>query len=96
MGETDVVAATGEEIANWKSGLSALHVRIAPHLVRHEACARVGRYLDGVLSRVEWNHGWQVTEEGLERAKNEVGWTSTRLGAYARHERRQDDCIDPR
>jgi hypothetical protein len=58
MSGTDMVATRVDEIAEWKSGLTALHARIAPRFVRHEARERAGRYLDGLLRRVERKKGW--------------------------------------
>src|SRR5947209_18168151 len=67
--------ATGEQ------ELAALHARIGPHFRRAEVRARVGRFLAGLLSRVERKNGWQLAEEldesgpqGMQRLLNAADW----------------------
>ncbi len=61
--------------------LAALHERIGPHFQRAEVRERVGRFLRGLLSRVERKNGWQVAEElnesgpqGVQRLLNAAAW----------------------
>src|SRR5205085_9560010 len=54
--ELDLIA-TGEQ------ELAALHARIGPHFRRAEVRERAGRFLTGLLSRVERKNGWQLAEE---------------------------------
>ena len=67
--------ATGEQ------ELAALHERIGPHFGRAEVRERVGRFLRGLLSRVERKNGWQLAEEldesgpqGVQRLLNAADW----------------------
>ena len=67
--------ATGEQ------ELAALHARIGPHFRRAEVRARVGRFLAGLLSRIERKNGWQLAEEldesgpqGVQRLLNAADW----------------------
>ena len=58
-----------------------LHVRIAHRFARSEARARAGRYLVGLLERVERKNGWQLAEaigetgpHGVQRLLNSAAW----------------------
>src|SRR2546427_11678641 len=55
--------------------------RIGSHFRRAEARKRVGRYLHGLLRRVERRNGWQMAEElgeanahGVQRLLEEADW----------------------
>lgn len=56
-----------EAIEGWRAGLEALQARIAPRFRRPEVRARAGRYLAGLLERVERKNGWQLAEHLGER-----------------------------
>src|SRR5215213_4661094 len=70
--------ATIERYADtWK----VLHARIAHRFARCEARERAGRYLAGLLERVERNNGWQLAEamgeagpHGVQRLLNAATW----------------------
>jgi SRSO17 transposase len=58
-----------------------LHGRIAGRFVRSEARDRAGRYLLGLLGRVERKNGWQLAEaigeadpQGVQRLLNTARW----------------------
>jgi hypothetical protein len=70
-----------------RTGLAALHARIAPHFRRREARERARRYLEGLLRRIERKNGWQLAEalgeggpQGMQRLLNaaEMPPTGTR------------------
>src|SRR5229473_1452736 len=68
-------------LANGEQELAALHARIGPHFGRAEVRERVGRFLRGLLSRVERKNGWQLAEEldesgpqGVQRLLNAAHW----------------------
>ncbi len=68
-------------LANGEQELAALHARIGPHFGRAEVRERVGRFLAGLLSRVERKNGWQLAEEldesgpqGVQRLLNAADW----------------------
>src|SRR5258708_17071429 len=68
-------------LANGEQELAALHARIGPHFGRAEVRERVGRFLRGLLSRVERKNGWQLAEElnesgpqGVQRLLNAADW----------------------
>src|SRR5260221_5593568 len=68
-------------IANGVQELAALHARIGSHFGRAEVRERVGRFLAGLLARVERKNGWQLAEElgesgphGLQRLLNAADW----------------------
>ena len=70
-----------EEIVGWREGLDALHARIAGRFARAEVRARVGRYLTGLVGRVERKNGWQLAEalgeagpQGVQRLLNAAHW----------------------
>jgi len=70
-----------EEIAGWRDGLDALHGRIAGRFTRAEVRTRVGRYLAGLVGRVERKNGWQLAEalgeagpQGMQRLLNAADW----------------------
>ena len=61
----------------WKD----LHARIAHRFARSEARERAGRYLAGLLERVERKNGWQLAEaigetgpHGVQRLLNAATW----------------------
>lgn len=57
--------ARGSEIEGWRAGLGALHDRIAHRFRRSEVRQPVGRYLLGLLGRVDrknggsWRNRWE-------------------------------------
>ena len=60
-----MVAYTGiAAIAGWSSALEELHRRIAHRFARSEARERVGRYLSGLLQRVERKPGTRIAGGG--------------------------------
>jgi SRSO17 transposase len=68
-------------LANGEQEFAALHARIGPHFRRAEVRTRVGRFLAGLLSRVERKNGWQLAEEldesgpqGVQRLLNAADW----------------------
>ncbi len=68
-------------LANGEQELASLHERIGPYFGRAEVRERVGRFLSGLLSRVERKNGWQLAEEldesgpqGVQRLLNAAGW----------------------
>ena len=70
-----------EEIVGWREGLDALHARIAGRFARAEVRARAGRYLAGLVGRVERKNGWQLAEhlgeagpQGVQRLLNAAQW----------------------
>ena len=72
---------TIDQIAGWRQGLDEVHRRIASRFARPEACARAGRYLEGLLSHAERKNGWQLAEaigettpDGVQRLLNAARW----------------------
>lgn len=70
-----------EDIEGWRDGLGALHARIAGRFARAEVRARAGRYLAGLVGRVERKNGWQMAEhlgesgpQGVQRLLNAADW----------------------
>src|SRR5207248_11364513 len=68
-------------LTNGEQELAALHARIEPHFRRAEVRERVGRFLRGLLSRVERKNGWQLAEEldesgpqGVQRLLHAATW----------------------
>jgi SRSO17 transposase len=64
-----------------RSGLAALHARIARHFRRREARERARRYLEGLLGQIERKNGWQLAEalgeggpQGMQRLLNAADW----------------------
>ena len=62
----------GETLTRWSETLAALHARIAPRFRRPEVRERAGRYLAGLLERVERKNGWQLAETIGEREPRSV------------------------
>ena len=71
-----------------------LHARIGRRFARSEARERVGRYLAGLLERVERKNGWQLAEalgepgpQGVQRLLSAAAWDTdgmrVDLRAYA-------------
>src|SRR6185312_13918485 len=54
-------------LEGWRAGLEALHARIGGRFRRSEVRERAGRYLAGLLGRVERKNGWQLAEQLGER-----------------------------
>jgi SRSO17 transposase len=72
---------TSREIAGWREGLEALHVRIGHRFCRAEARERAQRYLAGLLDRVERKNGWQLAAhlgeagpQGVQRLLHAADW----------------------
>ncbi len=69
------------EVAEWATGLAALHARIAGRFFRPEPRRRALAYLRGLLSPVERKNGWQVAEQvgeatpdGIQRLLATARW----------------------
>jgi SRSO17 transposase len=75
-------AASGlATIARWSDALAELHARIGRRFARSEARERAGRYLAGLLGRVERKNGWQLAEamgeagpRGVQRLLSAAAW----------------------
>jgi SRSO17 transposase len=63
MGADELTAA---ELVTWTEGLDEVQQRIGSRFARSEQRQRVGRYLNGLLSRVERKNGWQLAEHAGE------------------------------
>ncbi len=70
-----------KDIEGWRDGLGALHARIAGRFARAEVRERAGRYLAGLVGRVERKNGWQMAEhlgesgpQGVQRLLNAAEW----------------------
>jgi SRSO17 transposase len=68
-------------IARCADGLADLHARIADRFARSEAREQAGRYLAGLLDRVERKNGWQLAEaigeagpRGVQRLLSAAAW----------------------
>jgi SRSO17 transposase len=68
-------------VEHWRAGLDGLVARIAARFRRREVRQRVGRYLAGLLARVERKNGWQLAEQigeagpqGVQRLLNAAVW----------------------
>lgn len=68
-------------VAGWADALEELHRRIGHRFSRSEARQRVGRYLFGLLGRVERKNGWHLAEaigetdpQGVQRLLNSAKW----------------------
>jgi SRSO17 transposase len=79
--ETEGTMTTQAQIAGWRTGLDALHARIAGRFRRAEARQRVKRYLLGLLDRIDRKNGWQLAEhlgergpQGVQRLLNAADW----------------------
>jgi SRSO17 transposase len=78
--------ARQETIAGWRVGLEALHARIGGRFRRSEVRERAGRYLAGLLERVERKNGWQLAEQlgerhprGVQRLLDAARWDADAL-----------------
>src|SRR5215204_3520689 len=76
-----VDGSSPDAVGGWAEGLTALHARIAGRFARAEVRARVRRYLEGLLGRVERKNGWQLAEalgeagpQGVQRLLNAATW----------------------
>ena len=68
-------------IARCADAWAELHARIGPRFARSEARERAGRYLAGLLERVERKNGWQLAEamgeagpRGVQRLLSAAAW----------------------
>lgn len=73
--------SSGIALDRWAATLAALHARIAHRFAQAEVRERVGRYLAGLLGRVERKNGWQLAEgigerepRGVQRLLSEARW----------------------
>jgi SRSO17 transposase len=71
----------GSILERWSDTLADLHARIAHRFTRAEVRARAGRYLAGLLGRVERKNGWQLAEaigepepRGVQRLLSHASW----------------------
>ncbi len=80
---SEYCSAEGEiaALGQWSGALDELQGRIAHRFRRVEVRARVGRYLAGLLGRVERKNGWQLAEasgaagpQGVQRLLNAAHW----------------------
>ena len=80
-----MVATSGSSgwgsIDRWSDALAEVHGRIARRIARAEVRERVGRYLAGLLGRVERKNGWQLAEaigetepRGVQRLLSDASW----------------------
>jgi SRSO17 transposase len=67
--------------SGWSEVLAEIHARTAHGFVRAEVRERVGRYLVGLLDRVERKNSWQLAEalgetgpQGIQRLLNGAVW----------------------
>jgi SRSO17 transposase len=65
----------------WSEVLAEVQAHIAPRFARAEVRERVGRYLVGLIDRVERKNGWQLAEalgeqgpQGVQRLLNAAVW----------------------
>ena len=68
-------------IARYADAWKELHARISHRFARAEARDRAGRYLAGLLERVERKNGWQLAEaigapgpRGVQRLLSAATW----------------------
>jgi len=68
-------------IERWADAWADLHARVAHRFARSEARERAGRYLAGLLERVQRKNGWQLAEaigetgpQGVQRLLNAATW----------------------
>jgi SRSO17 transposase len=54
---------TIEQVRGWGGEVEAITVRIGSRFGRREQRAHAGRYLQGLISRVERKNGWQLAEQ---------------------------------
>src|SRR2546423_13972517 len=54
------------EVARWVQALARLHARIAPRFARPEPRRRALAYFQGLMSSIERNNGWQLSEHARE------------------------------
>ncbi len=83
-GQIENEVDTRAAVAHWREGLDALVVGIAGRFRRPEVRQRLGRYLAGLLARVERRNGWsarggveQIGEtgpQGVQRLLNAAVW----------------------
>ncbi|MGO8950448.1 MAG: IS701 family transposase [Ktedonobacterales bacterium] len=66
---------------HWSQALAEIQSRIAPRFARVEVRERAGRYVFGLLDRVERKNGWQLAEamgetgpQGAQRLLNAAVW----------------------
>jgi len=71
----------GARIQHWAAGLDELRERLAPRFRRPEVLQRAGRYVAGLLARIERKNGWQVAEHlgephprGVQRLLDAARW----------------------
>ena len=77
-------------IARWSDAWADLRGRIGRRFARAEARERAGRYLAGLLERVERKNGWQLAEalgeagpQGVQRLLNAATWDTDGVGIDA-------------
>src|SRR4051812_13781900 len=68
-------------VERWGKDFDRLLVRVAPCFGRHDLRARAGRYVRGLLGRVDRKNGWQLAEHlgdarpyGVQRLLGRARW----------------------
>lgn len=81
MEEWEAQALEAPRMGRWSQGLDEVQSRIGSRFARAEVRERVGRYLVGLLDRVERKNGWQLAEaigetgpQGVQRLLNAAVW----------------------
>ena len=79
--ERESVGSEWPSLNGWSEILAEVQARIAPRFARAEVRERVGRYLVGLIERVERKNGWQLAEalgetgpQGVQRLLNAAVW----------------------
>lgn len=72
---------TLSDVIAWRTSLTRLHARLAPHFARPEPFQRALRFVQGILSEVPRKNGWQLAEQareatpyGMQRLLSQAVW----------------------
>jgi SRSO17 transposase len=91
MDEHKIVLPSGapvgaDDVEEWAAGLDELHGRISSRFYRLEMRERAGRYIAGLLGRVERKNCWQLAEhakeatpDGMQRLLSTAFWDADRV-----------------
>lgn len=81
MEERESLGSELPSLNRWSEALAEIQARIAPRFARAEVRERVGRYVVGLLDRVERKNGWHLAEaigetgpQGVQRLLNAAVW----------------------